>query len=199
MCQFYTFFVENCNYMLTNGVFFCLFFLEKMFSDVTMEHSSDWQFTLSVHVLGDWTMQVSVRRLGLYSLGGTWSGQIRGAVLNPIPHILSPGTRTLFSETGVWEKDYRTETRRRAEEWWHPRIMAQWRKDALEEVRRPFTFYAVSYNIYWQSVFLEYQYSSINFQSARECFYNIQTGHCTPFNPKSPPSPPTHPKCLVLS
>ncbi|XP_041798180.1 probable leucine--tRNA ligase, mitochondrial [Chelmon rostratus] len=89
-------------------------------------------------------MQVSVRRLGLYSLGGTWSGQIRGAVLNPIPHILSPGTRTLFSETGVWEKDYRTETRRRAEEWWHPRIMAQWRKDALEEDSNRKKFYVLS-------------------------------------------------------
>uniref|UniRef100_A0A8C2XHT4 leucine--tRNA ligase n=1 Tax=Cyclopterus lumpus TaxID=8103 RepID=A0A8C2XHT4_CYCLU len=39
-------------------------------------------------------------------------------------------TRSLFSETGVWEKDYKTETRRRVEEWWHPRIMAQWGKDA---------------------------------------------------------------------
>lgn len=80
-------------------------------------------------------MQVSVRRLSLYPLGVA-----RAALLSPSPRLLSPGTRTLFSETGVWEKEYRPETRRRVEEWWHPRIMAQWRKDALEEVRRLFTF-----------------------------------------------------------
>uniref|UniRef100_A0A3B3VZH9 leucine--tRNA ligase n=1 Tax=Poecilia latipinna TaxID=48699 RepID=A0A3B3VZH9_9TELE len=39
--------------------------------------------------------------------------------------------RTLFSETGVWENDYRPETRRKVEEWWHSRIMEQWRKDVL--------------------------------------------------------------------
>uniref|UniRef100_A0A8C5BPK9 leucine--tRNA ligase n=1 Tax=Gadus morhua TaxID=8049 RepID=A0A8C5BPK9_GADMO len=36
-----------------------------------------------------------------------------------------PGVRTLFSETGLWEKDYRAETRRKVEQWWHPRIMEQ--------------------------------------------------------------------------
>ena len=85
-------------------------------------------------------MQVSVRKLALYPLGVARSGQIRGALLNPVPRLLSPSSRTLFSETGVWEKDYRTDTRRRVEEWWHPRIMAQWRKDALKEVRRPTVF-----------------------------------------------------------
>uniref|UniRef100_A0A669ELA8 leucine--tRNA ligase n=1 Tax=Oreochromis niloticus TaxID=8128 RepID=A0A669ELA8_ORENI len=57
--------------------------------------------------------------------------QRRGALLSPFLHQISPRSRTLFSETGVWEKDYRTETRRKVEEWWHPRIMAQWRKDVL--------------------------------------------------------------------
>uniref|UniRef100_A0A8C9Y2V6 leucine--tRNA ligase n=1 Tax=Sander lucioperca TaxID=283035 RepID=A0A8C9Y2V6_SANLU len=74
-------------------------------------------------------MQVSVRRLALYPLGVARSGQINAALLNPRARLWSPSTRTLFSETGVWEKDYKTETRRRVEEWWHPRIMAQWRKD----------------------------------------------------------------------
>uniref|UniRef100_A0A8C9Y3X5 leucine--tRNA ligase n=1 Tax=Sander lucioperca TaxID=283035 RepID=A0A8C9Y3X5_SANLU len=76
-------------------------------------------------------MQVSVRRLALYPLGVARSGQINAALLNPRARLWSPSTRTLFSETGVWEKDYKTETRRRVEEWWHPRIMAQWRKDVL--------------------------------------------------------------------
>lgn len=96
-------------------------------------------------LLGNRTMQASVRRLALYPLGVARSGQIRGALLGPVPRLLCPSTRTLFSETGVWEKDYRTETRRRVEEWWHPRIMAQWQKDALEVVRRPF-------DINWQSI-----------------------------------------------
>lgn len=80
-------------------------------------------------------MRVSVRRLALYPL---FAAQRRGALLSPFLHQISPRSRTLFSETGVWEKDYRTETRRKVEEWWHPRIMAQWRKDALEEVRGSF-------------------------------------------------------------
>uniref|UniRef100_A0A4W6CJG2 leucine--tRNA ligase n=1 Tax=Lates calcarifer TaxID=8187 RepID=A0A4W6CJG2_LATCA len=76
-------------------------------------------------------MQVSVRRLALHPLTVAWSGRIRAPLLSPVPCLLSPSTRTLFSATGVWEKDYRTDTRRRVEEWWHPRIMAQWRKDVL--------------------------------------------------------------------
>uniref|UniRef100_A0A671W748 leucine--tRNA ligase n=1 Tax=Sparus aurata TaxID=8175 RepID=A0A671W748_SPAAU len=78
-------------------------------------------------------------RLSLYPLGVA-----RSALLSPSPRLLSPGTRTLFSETGVWEKEYRPETRRRVEEWWHPRIMAQWRKDALEEDSKGKKFYVLS-------------------------------------------------------
>uniref|UniRef100_A0A674AZD5 leucine--tRNA ligase n=1 Tax=Salmo trutta TaxID=8032 RepID=A0A674AZD5_SALTR len=51
----------------------------------------------------------------------------------PLPRLLSPcprdGARTLFSETGVWDRDYKADTRRRVEQWWHPRIMEQWRRD----------------------------------------------------------------------
>uniref|UniRef100_A0A4W6CJ94 leucine--tRNA ligase n=1 Tax=Lates calcarifer TaxID=8187 RepID=A0A4W6CJ94_LATCA len=84
-----------------------------------------------------------LRRLALHPLTVAWSGRIRAPLLSPVPCLLSPSTRTLFSATGVWEKDYRTDTRRRVEEWWHPRIMAQWRKDALEQVRRK-KFYVLS-------------------------------------------------------
>uniref|UniRef100_A0A667YGT8 leucine--tRNA ligase n=1 Tax=Myripristis murdjan TaxID=586833 RepID=A0A667YGT8_9TELE len=68
-------------------------------------------------------------------VGGTFQklqsscGRLGGAVPRPAPRLLIPGTRTLFSDTGVWEKDYRTETRRKVEQWWHPRIMEQWRRD----------------------------------------------------------------------
>lgn len=91
-------------------------------------------------------MLMSVRRLVLHPQGGSLSGQVRAALRSPLPHPLSPSTRTLFSETGVWEKDYRTETRRRVEEWWHPRIMAQGQKEAMEEVRRLITSHTVSAN-----------------------------------------------------
>lgn len=64
--------------------------------------------------------------------------------MSPVPHLLSPCNRTLYSETGVWEKDYRTETRRRVEEWWHPRIMAQWQKDTTAEGGDRKKFYVLS-------------------------------------------------------
>ncbi|XP_029308406.1 leucine--tRNA ligase, mitochondrial isoform X1 [Cottoperca gobio] len=89
-------------------------------------------------------MQVSVRRLALYPLGAARLGQIRGPLLSPVARLLSPSTRTLFSETGVWEKDYKPETRRRVEEWWHPRIMAQWNTDALKESSEKKKFYVLS-------------------------------------------------------
>ncbi|TNN28030.1 putative leucine--tRNA ligase, mitochondrial [Liparis tanakae] len=89
-------------------------------------------------------MQVSVRRLALYPLGVFRSGQIGVARLSPVARLRSPSTRSLFSETGVWDKDYKTETRRRVEAWWHPRIMAQWRKDALEESSDRKKFYVLS-------------------------------------------------------
>ncbi|KAF0045236.1 hypothetical protein F2P81_001765 [Scophthalmus maximus] len=90
------------------------------------------------------TMQVSARRLALYPLALARSGRIRAPLLTPVHRLLCPSTRTLFSETGVWEKDYRTENRCRVEEWWHPRIMAQWQKDALEEAANRKKFYVLS-------------------------------------------------------
>ncbi|XP_060936940.1 probable leucine--tRNA ligase, mitochondrial [Limanda limanda] len=89
-------------------------------------------------------MQVSARRLALYPLAVARFVRIRTRLLSPAPHLSSPSSRTLFSETGVWEKDYRTETRLRVEEWWHPRIMAQWQKDSLEEVSNKKKFYVLS-------------------------------------------------------
>lgn len=88
---------------------------------------------------GDWVMQGSVRWLAQYPLGVVWSGHIRGALCGPPLRLLFPCTRTLFSETGVWEKVYQPEIRRRVEEWWHPRIMTRWR-ETVEEVRGPFSF-----------------------------------------------------------
>lgn len=94
---------------------------------------------------GEPTMQGSVRSLARSPLGGVCSGRVRAALLGPSRRrlLLLPSTRTLFSETGVWEKVYQPETRRRVEEWWRPRIMARWR-ESLEQVRRSFTVCGLS-------------------------------------------------------
>lgn len=47
---------------------------------------------------------------------------------------LWPAARLIFSETGVWEKDYQAEIRRKVEQWWRPRIMEQWKEDSPQEV-----------------------------------------------------------------
>lgn len=80
-------------------------------------------------------MQVSVRRLALYPLGVARCGQVRGALCGTVSRLRPHNLRTVFSETGVWEKEYRTETRRKVEAWWHPRIMARWQREAVDEVR----------------------------------------------------------------
>ena len=77
-------------------------------------------------------LQMSASRLLLCPLG-----RHKRALHTPLPHCLSLRARTLFSETGVWEKDYRVETRRGVERWWRPRIQEQWRRDTLQEVSRP--------------------------------------------------------------
>ncbi|XP_054638261.1 probable leucine--tRNA ligase, mitochondrial isoform X2 [Dunckerocampus dactyliophorus] len=86
-------------------------------------------------------MQVWIRRLVVHPRGVARSSRNRTALLNLVPAQVF---RTLFSETGVWEKDYRTATRRRVEEWWHPRIMAQWRTDTLEDSQTRKKFYVLS-------------------------------------------------------
>ncbi|XP_056142307.1 probable leucine--tRNA ligase, mitochondrial [Lampris incognitus] len=89
-------------------------------------------------------MQTSVCRLTLCKLGKVQIGQLRGALLIPIPRLMLPSTRMIFSDTGVWEKDYRAETRQQVEQWWHPRIMEQWRRDTSEEGSQRTKFYVLS-------------------------------------------------------
>ncbi|KAJ8005390.1 hypothetical protein DPEC_G00146120 [Dallia pectoralis] len=52
--------------------------------------------------------------------------------------------RTLFSETGVWNREYKVDTRRKVEQWWHPRIMEQWHKDTLDQKSPRKKFYVLS-------------------------------------------------------
>ncbi|KAM8869548.1 leucine--tRNA ligase, mitochondrial [Spinachia spinachia] len=89
-------------------------------------------------------MQVSVRRLALCPLAASRSGHGSYGLLRPVVCLWSPRTRSLFSETGVWETTYKTETRLRLEEWWQPRIVAQCRNDALEESSKKKKFYVLS-------------------------------------------------------
>ncbi|XP_040021816.2 leucine--tRNA ligase, mitochondrial [Gasterosteus aculeatus] len=89
-------------------------------------------------------MQASVRRLVLCPLAASRSGHISYGLLRPVVCLWSPRTRNLFSETGVWETAYKTETRVRLEEWWQPRIMSQCRNDALEESSNKEKFYVLS-------------------------------------------------------
>ncbi|XP_061531144.1 probable leucine--tRNA ligase, mitochondrial isoform X1 [Phycodurus eques] len=89
-------------------------------------------------------MKVLMRRMVLYPQSVVRSGALGTALLNLVHRQQSPAIRTLFSETGVWEKDYRAETRCRVEQWWHPRIMAQWRKDSLDKDQNREKFYVLS-------------------------------------------------------
>ncbi|XP_028983852.1 probable leucine--tRNA ligase, mitochondrial isoform X1 [Betta splendens] len=89
-------------------------------------------------------MQGSVQRLVLLPLAAARSGSITAPLFRPVASLWRPSTRTLFSETGVWEKEYRPETRRRVEEWWHPRVMAQWKTDVLPEGSDRKKFYVLS-------------------------------------------------------
>ncbi|XP_057690507.1 probable leucine--tRNA ligase, mitochondrial isoform X2 [Corythoichthys intestinalis] len=88
-------------------------------------------------------MKVLMRWMVPYPQSVVQSGQ-RAALMNFVHRKLSPSIRTLFSETGMWEKDYQTETRCKVEQWWHPRIMAQCREDSLEKHQNREKFYVLS-------------------------------------------------------
>ncbi|KFO09920.1 hypothetical protein N312_08058, partial [Balearica regulorum gibbericeps] len=51
--------------------------------------------------------------------------------------------RTIYSETGKWEKSYGLETRKRVENWWLPRIKDQFCKISETDKSRP-KFYVLS-------------------------------------------------------
>ncbi|XP_042330781.1 probable leucine--tRNA ligase, mitochondrial [Sceloporus undulatus] len=52
-------------------------------------------------------------------------------------------TRTIYSETGNWEKKYGLETRKKVENWWHSRIKEEFKKTAEIDKSRP-KFYVLS-------------------------------------------------------
>ncbi|KAJ8290840.1 hypothetical protein GJAV_G00018210 [Gymnothorax javanicus] len=77
-------------------------------------------------------MQIGGRWMALSNHGWSWMVGHSGTRLAPACHVLSC-CRNLYSETGVWDKEYRIETRRKVEQWWYPRIREQWHRDAQKE------------------------------------------------------------------
>lgn len=75
------------------------------------------------------TCQFAVYSVGLLKRAGC----VRPWFIQATPAIRA-GIRSVFSESGVWERDYRADTRRRVETWWHRRIQEQWHKDMKEQV-----------------------------------------------------------------
>ncbi|KAL1258866.1 hypothetical protein QQF64_009443, partial [Cirrhinus molitorella] len=57
--------------------------------------------------------------------------------------LIRVSVRSLFSESGVWERDYKAETRRQVEQWWHGRIQEQWQRDLADQSSRK-KFYVLS-------------------------------------------------------
>ncbi|XP_058244122.1 probable leucine--tRNA ligase, mitochondrial [Hemibagrus wyckioides] len=89
-------------------------------------------------------MMLKTCQFGLYSVGLLkQAGCLRPWFLHATPAIRT-GIRSLFSESGVWERDYRADTRRRVETWWHPRIQEQWHKDMKEQCTQKKKFYVLS-------------------------------------------------------
>ncbi|XP_015212490.2 leucine--tRNA ligase, mitochondrial isoform X1 [Lepisosteus oculatus] len=81
--------------------------------------------------------QVGRRSLGPAGLNRAWAALLAAGPSLPVSR------RTIYSETGVWERDYRAETRRRVEQWWHPLIKEHWRRRAPEDKSRQ-KFYVLS-------------------------------------------------------
>ncbi|XP_055065892.2 leucine--tRNA ligase, mitochondrial [Misgurnus anguillicaudatus] len=77
-------------------------------------------------------MPITVWRVGVCPLRQVWGAQ-----------LIRVSVRSLFSETGVWERDYKVETRRKVEQWWHGRIQEQWQKDEVDQISKK-KFYVLS-------------------------------------------------------
>ncbi|MCI4374033.1 hypothetical protein PGIGA_G00001310 [Pangasianodon gigas] len=106
-----------------------------------MERCPVWRYSsvLPLLCMMHETCQFAVYSLGLLKRAGC----LRPWFVQATPAIRS-GVRSVFSESGVWERDYRADTRRRVEAWWHPRIQEQWHKDMKEQCTQKKKFYVLS-------------------------------------------------------
>ncbi|XP_041963172.1 probable leucine--tRNA ligase, mitochondrial isoform X1 [Alosa sapidissima] len=89
-------------------------------------------------------MQSVVKRVTLCPPALVRQGIRSGHLLCPVPWLRQALCRSLYSETGVWEKDYRVETRRKVEQRWHPLIKEQWRRSSKKENSSREKFYVLS-------------------------------------------------------
>ncbi|XP_039592441.1 probable leucine--tRNA ligase, mitochondrial isoform X1 [Polypterus senegalus] len=56
---------------------------------------------------------------------------------------LLAAVRSIFSETGQWEREYKVETRKKVEMWWHPKIKQHWKTTWEANASSP-KFYVLS-------------------------------------------------------
>ncbi|XP_052474914.1 probable leucine--tRNA ligase, mitochondrial [Carassius gibelio] len=95
-------------------------------------------YLISITLNGSQYICIYVQLFFVVMLLSVWS---RRPLLDA--RLIRLSVRGLFSESGVWERDYKAETRRRVEQWWHGRIQEQWQRDAADQSSRK-KFYVLS-------------------------------------------------------
>ncbi|XP_062848178.1 probable leucine--tRNA ligase, mitochondrial [Trichomycterus rosablanca] len=89
-------------------------------------------------------MQMSMCRLAVSSFGSLSRQGCHRSPFTRVTPAIRAVIRTAFSESAIWERDYRAETRRKVESWWHPRIQDQWHKEMKEHRLEKKKFYVLS-------------------------------------------------------
>uniref|UniRef100_A0A803TFW6 Uncharacterized protein n=1 Tax=Anolis carolinensis TaxID=28377 RepID=A0A803TFW6_ANOCA len=72
-----------------------------------------------------------------FTCSSCWRRQLNG-IVDPVKwrNTLVPNCiRSIYSETGKWEKKYGLETRKKVESWWHSRIKEQFQNIGKIDVR----------------------------------------------------------------
>ncbi|KAL4657414.1 putative leucine-tRNA ligase, mitochondrial [Arapaima gigas] len=90
-----------------------------------------------------WAMQVLVWRLVMSPLRLAWSCWHMSSALIMSPCFIT-ARRSVYSETGVWEREYKVETRHRVETWWRPRIKQLLKREIEKQDSQKKKFYVLS-------------------------------------------------------
>ncbi|KAL4657415.1 putative leucine-tRNA ligase, mitochondrial isoform X1 [Arapaima gigas] len=88
-------------------------------------------------------MQVEARQLVMCPLRLAWSSWHTGTTLVPSLRLIT-ARRSIYSETGVWEREYKVETRRKVESWWKPRIKQLLYREPEKQDSQKKKFYVLS-------------------------------------------------------
>ncbi|PKU38402.1 hypothetical protein llap_11294 [Limosa lapponica baueri] len=127
-------------------------FLEKCDSSCVADRHSSVPSAVKLYVgntLSDICYIITVRMQSVCQRIGTCSSclkrQLNGflGLLKCQRRLVPACVRTIYSETGKWEKSYGLETRKRVEKWWLPRIKDQFCKISETDKSRP-KFYVLS-------------------------------------------------------